>query len=391
MAKSVLALINPAMLVWARESAHLTPEAAAHSAGIPAEKLTACEESKAQLTFAQLMKIAQAYKRPVSLFYLKTPPAGWTPIKDFRRVRDAEGGFSPRLTYAIRLARERRELALSLREELNEPVQQFRLSATVRADIEDLGNRIRTFLGISDAQQQRWGRRAFDGWRIAMEAKDILVFVVPRLPIDEMRGIAVAEAQMPLILVNARDRTNGRTFTLLHEFCHLVVRQSGVSGIGGDSDDAPSATVETFCNAVAAATLMPKDWILSEVLVVRKGATKTWSDDELDALALRFGVSPEAVLRRLLTLGRTNKTFYEGKRPAFMKRYEDLSEETSSGGPAYHLQVLSQLGRAFTRLIFQGYYERRLTLRDVSQHLNMQVKYVPAMESAAFGFKSSAA
>ena len=129
MAKSVPALINPAMLVWARESARLSIEEAAHKIGIAAEKLAACETEDAQLTFNQLMKAASVYKRPVSLFYLKKPPAGWAPIQDFRRFADADAGFSPRLTYVIRQARERRELALELRAELNEPVQPFTLTA----------------------------------------------------------------------------------------------------------------------------------------------------------------------------------------------------------------------------------------------------------------------
>ena len=51
----------------------------------------------------------------------------------------------------------------------------------------------------------------------AMEAKDVLVFMVPRLPLAEMRGTAIAEREMPVILVNGQDRTGGRIFTLLHE------------------------------------------------------------------------------------------------------------------------------------------------------------------------------
>src|SRR5204863_53381 len=54
----------------------------------------------------------------------------------------------------------------------------------------------------------------------------------------------------------------------------------------------------------------------------------------------------------------------------------ELAEKKSTGGPPQHLQVLSQLGRAFTRLVFEGYHDRRLTLRDVANHFNMQVKLV---------------
>jgi Zn-dependent peptidase ImmA (M78 family) len=176
-------------------------------------------------------------------------------------------------------------------------------------------------------------------------------------------------------------------FTLLHEFCHLALRQSGVSNLGGDQNDAPNPTVEKFCNAVAAAALMPKDWLLSEQLVKQKGAQKSWRDDELEALALRFGVSPEAVLRRLLSLSRTSQAFYDSKRAEYQKIYAQLDEkkEPSEGGPKYHHVVLSQLGRTFTRLIFQGYHDRYFTLRDVAGLLNMKVSTVPVMEKAAFG------
>jgi len=386
-AKSIPALINPAMLRWAREGARLTIDEAAHTIGISAEKLAACEAGNAQLTFPQLMKVSRGYKRPVSLFYLKTPPAGWAPIQDFRQLFGIERGFSPNLTYAIRQARERRELALELRQELNEPIVPFTLIAAIGDDVETLGQHIRAYLGITDAEQPMWKHRAFEAWRAAMEAKDVLVFMVPRLPLTEMRGAAIAEDQLPVIMVNSRDRTGGRIFTLLHEFCHLAIRQSGVSGQGGDQEDTTNPSVERYCNAAAAAALMPKDWLLSETIVREKGSTKTWDNDELQALALHFGVSREALLRRLLTLGKTTQAFYESKRVEFHQEYAELIDKKSAGGPDYHIQVLSQLGRAFTRLVFEGYHERRLTLRDVANYFNMQVKFVPEMERAAFGLK----
>jgi Zn-dependent peptidase ImmA (M78 family) len=270
---------------------------------------------------------------------------------------------------------------------MNEPVREFTLRATLATNVETLGAGIREFLQVSEASQQRFAKKAFEGWRAAVEAKDILVFVVPRLKIEEMRGTALAETTLPVILVNGKDRGNGRVFTLLHEFCHLALRQSGVSNVGGERNDAPNPNVERFCNAVAAAALMPSEWLLGEHLVASKGGTKTWDDDELDALARRFGVSPEAVLRRLLTLGRTTQTFYDSKRTVFQRFYDDLEEkkEKSTGGPEYHLAVLGQLGRTFTQLIFQGYHDRYFTLRDVAGLLNVKVTTIPVMEKAAFG------
>jgi Zn-dependent peptidase ImmA (M78 family) len=387
MVKSVKALINPTMLTWAREQAGYSLADAAHKLGIDEARLQGLEGDQEAPTFAKLLDMADLYKRPVSLFYLKKPPKGWQPIQDFRRLPGSEGTFSPQLTYTIRQARERREVALAVKNELNEPVREFTLRATLATNVETLGARIREFLEVNETMQQRFAKKAFEGWRTAIEAKDILVFVVPRLKIKEMRGTALAEATLPVILVNGKDRGNGRAFTLLHEFCHLALRQSGVSNVGGDRNDAPNPTVEKFCNAVAAAALMPSDWLLREHLVASKGSVKTWDDDELEALARRFGVSAEAVLRRLLTLGRTTQSFYDSKRAVFQKFYDDLEEkkEKSTGGPEYHLAVLGQLGRTFTQLVFQGYHDRYFTLRDVAGLLNMKVTTVPVMEKAAFG------
>ena len=387
MPKSVRALINCKMLGWARTQAGYGLADAAQKLGIDEPRLLSLEEGAETPTFAKLLDMAELYKRPVSLFYLKEPPKDWQPIQDFRRLPGAESAFSPQLTYVIRLARERREVALAVKKEMNEVVRAFGMRATLETAVEPLAQRLRQYLGATSDAQQRWGKKAFEGWRSLIEAQDILVFVVPRLRMREMRGTALAEAQLPVILVNGKDRSNGRVFTLLHELCHLVLRQSGVSNVGGDRDDAPNPAVERFCNAVAAAIMMPSDWLLHEPLVMKKGSVKTWDDDELEALALRFGASPEAALRRLLTLGLTTKAFYESKRPLYQKFYDQLEEkkEKTSGGPDYHLQVLGQLGRAFTQLIFQGYHDRYFTLRDVAGLLNMKVTTVPAMEKAAFG------
>ena len=326
--KSIPALINPAMLVWARKSALLTVDEAARKIGIASEKLTACEAGDVQLTFPQLMKAAREYKRPASLFYLKTPPAGWAPIQDFRQLTGMEGGFSSRLAYVIRQARERRELALELRGRSQQPIIPFTLTATAGSDdVETLGQEIRAYLSITDTEQQQWKGNAFNAWRMAIEAKDVLVFMVPRLSLSEMRGTAIAEEEFPVILINGQDRTGGRIFTLLHEFCHLAIHQSGVSGEGGDQKDAPNPSLERYCNAVAAAALMPKSWLLSEILMLEEaGAKISWDDDQLKTLALRFGVSREALLRRLLTLGKTTQAFYESKRAGFLEEY--------AGGPA---------------------------------------------------------
>src|SRR5260370_7939774 len=78
---------------------------------------------------------------------------------------------------------------------------------------------------------------------------------------------------------------------------------------------------EVFCNAVAAAALVPLDALLADHLVAPHSSPREWSNDELSTIARNFGVSQHVILRRLLTAGRTTQDFY-ASRQAIWRVYE---------------------------------------------------------------------
>ena len=63
----------------------------------------------------------------------------------------------------------------------------------------------------------------------------MLVFQLQGISTDEMRGVSIAENILPVVAVNVKDKPNGRTFTLLHEFTHLLLRQSGICDLDESS------------------------------------------------------------------------------------------------------------------------------------------------------------
>lgn len=108
-----------------------------------------------------------------------------------------------------------------------------------------------------------------------------------------------------MIVVNRKDALSGRTFCLLHEFTHLTLRRSGICDFDKSAFWPPEEQkVEVFCNAVAAAALMPRERFLTENIELQRAKDQpSRSDDELIELARQYSVSREAALRRLLTLG----------------------------------------------------------------------------------------
>ncbi len=121
MSRTPEALINAALLVWARESIGLTLDDAAAKLRIASGRLADWEAGASRPSIAQLRKLAGIYKRPLAVFFLPEPQRGFQALRDFRRlVGGGAGQWSPDLHAAIRRAHFQREVSLELYRLLDE-------------------------------------------------------------------------------------------------------------------------------------------------------------------------------------------------------------------------------------------------------------------------------
>ena len=176
MAPRIKALINPALVTWARETAGFTPSEAATRLKIDEARLAAWEDpaNEDAPSIPQLRKIAALLKRPLAVFYLGESPPRFAVMRDLRRLSGTGArSYSPAVQLEIRAATERRELALELATDLGQEIPKFELSATVQEDAEAVGAGIRTTLGVTKDLQWHWrdndGRTAFNAWRNLIE------------------------------------------------------------------------------------------------------------------------------------------------------------------------------------------------------------------------------
>ena len=392
MAERIIALVEKEMLIWARRTASLDVAAASLAAHIPADKIAAWERGEDRPSIPEMKKLANAYKRPMSVFFLPEPPTEFQALRDFRRRDDVQGRYSRALAYEVRAAQERRLIAIDLAEALSDDVPRWDITTTITDDPEVVAGRVREKLGISLDQQSRWGdpAKAFRAWRDSIESHGVLVSVLGgahhKIPIKEARGFAIAERPFPMIVVNGQDRTNGRIFTLMHELGHVILGESAIENDIEPSEmmPPPIRSIETYCNRIAAGILMPKMAVLAEQSVVGKNARSEWTDVEIAALARRYSVSREALLVRLAELGRIGPDFLQERRAAYAKQYEEIKEESGSGFAPYAIQIVSHLGRGFSRIVLQGYHSQILTLSTASGYLGTQAKHVTNIERATF-------
>lgn len=398
---AIKAHIKCEMLSWARDRAKVSLEDAAKAAGVPAERIKSWEGGAERPTLHQLRKLAAKYQFPLAVFYLPEPPTDFAPLRDFRRLpEEPEKTLSPQLAYHIRTAYERRELGLELFQDLDSSPQLFPLKFTLNDNPEAVGQAIRVFLDVDEESQRAWAKQnwAFDFWRRRLEERDILVFVVSGphrgVELTEMRGFAIAAPQLPVIVINGKDYSQGgKVFTLLHELCHILLGESAISNGASEDPGLASAErkIERFCNLVAAATLMPRDLLMSFEEVAASGR-REWKDNELHAIARQIGASRDALLLRFVTVGRASWDFYLAQRRRFLDEYRQRAEERSKDKGSVPIKrsimLMSWNGRGFTRLVLRSYYNKRITLNDVSSYLGAKLKHIPKLEQAAFSLRN---
>ena len=379
------ALVTPEVLVWARQEAGLDPEAAARKLGVKAERLVQWEAGQERPTIPQLLSLSRMYKRNPAVFYLPGPPAEALAVRDFRRLSDLQPApLSPQLRYEIRLAHTRRQVLLEV---LGANAPETRLSGvpTLEADPEEAGTRIRQHLGVTLQEQKTWRNadRAFKNWREALERTGILVFQTNRVDVQEMRGFSIAEARLPVILLNGGDAPPGKCFSALHELCHLILRTGGLCLPGQDRTGVHEDD-EVLCNRVAGAALVPAESLLAEEAVRTIRRREDWTDEDLLALARSYSVSREVILRRLLILGRTTERFYREKRQQFIAERQSQEQQGHGGYAPPHAVTLNRVGRLYARSVLEGFHDGRVSASDLSRYLGLKLQHLPDFEASVY-------
>lgn len=389
----IKAHIKPELLVWARESAGYSVDEIAQKLKKEPVDILAWESGEEEPFMGQLRNLATIYKRSISDFYLPTPPAEKPIPHDFRRSPgEVALVYSPSLRRQLRLAQERRELALSLYSEIGEEPPPVAGQVSDTADPEAVGGQMRTLLGVEFEEQRRWGegRPAYNAWRRRIESLGVLVFQFENVGTEEAWGFSIVEEHLPVIGINRKLAPNGRTFTMLHELVHVLLGEGSICDI---DDLTPRGEreirIEAFCNRVAASALMPGRLFRAHNVITAHGGGNTWDDAEIKAIAHTFGVSREAVVRRLETFGLTTMGFYLAKREQYRRKREEQRKKDLAASKDKPMkrnmprEALSNLGRRYVHLILRNYQDERITLMDASEYLGVRAEKVRSVEDIA--------
>ena len=371
---------NGAMMAWAREWRGRTIEEAAERISVEPDRIRQWEAGAGdnQPTVRQARRLATFYDRAFLEFFYDHPPtieeSGLVP--DFRVTRDSADPHENREILAIQHWAEAQRLnALDLLESLGDQSPTFpdTLSASVNDDVEEVSVAVREAFAFPIEQQRHMTSeervRLPDLLRERMERVGVLVLRRNDLSDFGVSGLCVVTFPLPIV-VFATEAPGRQAFTLMHEFAHVVLRQSAISGPDFSRTDATyDRKVERWCNRFASAFLIPAA-ALAQLRPVPTRPSPEIDDATLNAVARSFRVSAHAMLIRLVQLRYVDEDYYWSvKLPQFRK--EEQAWKAGGRTRYWASRVVNSLGNLYTGLVLEAWGTGRIPFHQAVEYMGL--------------------
>ena len=374
--------VQPSVIRWARESIGMSIEDVAHKLKKTPEEVTAWESvDGTSPTYSQLENLAyKVFKRPMAVFFLPAPPDEIPPVREFRTLPDADLQTLHADTYLqVRKAHAYQLTLKEIFDSSNPSGKQIWKEAPLdmQLSVEAQALNVRKALGISleDQLALRSDELALKRWREAVEANGIFVFKAPFKQKD-ISGFCLLDTDLPLIYLNNSTTKTRQIFSLLHELAHLLLNVSGISKFEASYVSRlpmVERRIEQFCNKIAAEILIPSADFIQQIAGF-PGNAESVQDHLYANLASRYGVSREAVLRRLLDMGRVSNAFYEQK-----AKFWAGQKKAGTGGDWYASQN-TYLSERFAREVIGRHYRNQISVEQASEFLGIKAKNFSGLE-----------
>lgn len=374
--------VNGKIIQWAREYYNMSSEEAAQKIGVDLEKYKDWEAGTDYPTYAKLKKISDVFHKPSAVFFFPAPPKIASPKGDLRTLPDA---VVNRLSRNVILQLEKAKVyQLSLIELYGERDSVFMHRDEFPDSVDALCDFFRGKLEFPiTAQKARKSTKVvFEIYREKFYNIGIYVFK-DSFKDNAISGLCVKDDHFPVIVINNSMSFARQTFTLFHELFHLISDTSGAEIIRDDFYsmlDENQSDVERNCDSFANSFLIPLDDFKKEL------EKSPIDEDRIKELARLYSVSREAVMYKLLTLGRITNNDYSQLKEAFYGeaiRTQDKKDEKKSRGN-YYSTKLSYLGNQYTGEVFRQYFSGKISGVKAGEMLQSKVDHLPHLESAFF-------
>lgn len=377
------AFINPKILNWALDRAGISVAEIAKKLKIKPEQFALWQQGEKMPTFKQAQNFAKKTFIPFGYLYLSEPPKEEVLLPDLRTIGDHPiDKYSLELTDTIRTALERQEWYQEYCQTNEYQPLEWVGSQTID-DFETALQQTRTLLNNTKPRPKNFE----DYYKYLREKIESLGTLVMRNSVvgnnthrplnrDEFRGFAISSKQAPVIFINTTDSPQAQVFTLLHEFAHLLIGESGVSDLSPNNPH----QIEKFCNKIAAEFLVPS----TEFSSLWQFDLTDWKMN-LPELATHFHVSQWVIARRALEHKFINHEQYWEHYQKVLEHFKK-EKEKGDGGPAFNRLIKIRYSDNLAKAVAGEALSGRMLLRDAAYLIGVRPENIKSFAKTELGF-----
>ena len=333
-------------------------------ASIGGDNLATLATEDQEVGFDDLLILAKHFKRPWPYLLLDAEEEWRATTRDHRTLRnmpvsaeatellfDIVDGVFEVLEISGELAGEGAEL----------PTTPTSLAVPASAG----GASLRNYLGVSVEDQIANAEpyAALRLWARAVEGRGIFAFQ-RKLPKTGVRSFSLSVGREAAVVTDSTDTPYARVFSMLHEMVHLALRDAGLCDMDRQS------RLESYCNAVAAACLLPVEMLGEEFRKSPFIGEAAEDDARLKRLSRRLGASQAAILIALKDHRLSDAALLaeiEARRAA--RRPKDRG---GSGGPTYYDVRISRAGPRLLGRVFDALDSRAIEAETAGSMLDVK-------------------
>jgi Zn-dependent peptidase ImmA (M78 family) len=375
----VAVAVKGKVLEWARKQRGLDLPRAAKATGLPQDKIAAFENEDDVPTLGDLDAIASGYEIAFGALLMPDvlPEVTRPKIVDYRVAAGEEPPpWSPELSVAADIVQEQVATLADLLDadpSLATPIGLPELQENSSTEEMAAEERLRLDVDINQQLAIETPAQAFHFWRHVIEREGVLVYLLDLGDWRACRGYSVFDyANLPAVVINNQEVAQGaRLYSLIHEYCHLLLRKPGIS------DHNRRRSTEAYCNSFAAFFLMPRATFIGIARYITRD--DYWTDAQLRRLGAPFGTSMSACALHLEQTGMVRQGLYAAKQ----KEWSVYKPQKKQRGPTieYAERQLNRLGERHVGLVLNAMQRGSINQLEAFDLTEVNPKHYPALRA----------
>ena len=343
------------MLFLLREHAGYSCKEVTDKLGISISKFKEIEEGKKPIKISFIIRLSDIYDLPLIAFFDNKMVKYPDELTDYRINRNKK--INPEVKKAERRAYYLIDVMKNLsngRSNIPKFPEDFSVSTLARKFREKIDLKLPK--NVSPSQ-------ALEIYKKQLEDALGIIIIESPLKNADVRAFSIS-SELSIIVLNESDKPEIKTFSLFHEICHLIKRNSAICSIKLDKQ--AKNEIESYCDKFASEILVPIEEVKKEMKISGP------SQKIVNKMSKKYFVSKQVIMLKLLFNDLIDNKTYS----LFKKNFDETLLKKKKGGIRdWNKTYFKRSGNKVIQIVREAHRKEKISTADALDILEIKSNY----------------